>query len=75
MEKQQIIEAGERARVLARRVADLIVSSSDVPPAHWEEVLERVAQILATHAAKDLATSEPCTKVDMLPIYAVLQPS
>ncbi len=46
MDKEQIIQAGEQATALARRVADLLIAS-DVPPAHWDEVLERVTEILS----------------------------
>lgn len=45
MDNEQIKRAGEQAKALARRVADLLVAS-DVPPAHWDEVLERVTEIL-----------------------------
>lgn len=49
MDQEQIKRAGEQASILARQVADL-VAASDVPPAHWDEVLERVTEILSLHA-------------------------
>jgi hypothetical protein len=48
MDKERIIVAGMRAHALAQDVA-AILQRSDVPPAHWDEVLSRVAQIVADH--------------------------
>lgn len=51
MDKEQIIAAGESAHALARELAT-ILRRSDVPPAHWDEVLQRVSQIVSEHAGE-----------------------
>lgn len=48
MDKEQIIAAGESAHALARELAEMMLRS-EVPAAHWDEVLHRVAQLIAAH--------------------------
>lgn len=52
MDKEQIIAAGENAHDLAKELAAIMLKST-IPPAHWDEVLQRVAQIVAEHVSGD----------------------
>jgi hypothetical protein len=56
IEKFQIIRAAAAAHAVAGRLA-FVVRSSDVPPEHWEEVIERLKQLLLDEQPKmaDLA--------------------
>jgi hypothetical protein len=56
MPEAALKEHAHRARDLAMRAADLIIASQ-IPPAHWDEVLERLAELLASHQAS-LASEE-----------------
>lgn len=59
MDKERIIAAGESALALAQDLAAAMLQSS-VPPAHWDEVLHRVAQIVAEHVPElDDAETQP----------------
>lgn len=49
MDKERIIAAGEQAHALARDLAAML-QCSNIPPAHWDEVLSRLAQLIAEHA-------------------------
>ncbi len=48
MEKERIIAAGENALALAQDLVAILLQSN-VPPAHWDEVLSRLRQLLAEH--------------------------
>lgn len=63
--RSEIAQAGDNARRLARRMADLVLSS-DVPAAHWDEVTQRLADLLAVHVVDQADDALPRFAVNTL---------
>ena len=50
--EREVVLAGRKALALAQNIADHI-AASDVPSDHWDEVLERLRELLSEQLADD----------------------